>query len=142
PLAVGLCLLHVVGGDEHGHPGTLSELPYDLPHRAPGRGVQPDGGFVQHQQPRLVQNCLPYLEPAYHPARVLLHQPPGGLLESHPPERHLDALSALPPRNPEQLREDEQVLVARQRTVRRERLRNIPEHRTHPETLTYHVQPT
>ena len=76
---------------------------------------------------RTVQRGLRDFEPADHAARVGLHEPVRGILEPHERERAADALGPLRARNVVELGEHEQVLVAGEVAVRRERLRERDE---------------
>jgi len=53
PVAQGLGLVHVVGGEDHRAPFAL-DPPHHVPQAAPGLGVQPGGGLVQEHQLRIV----------------------------------------------------------------------------------------
>ena len=53
PVAQGLGLVHIVGGEDHRAPFAL-DPPHHVPQAAPGLGVQPGGGLVQEHQLRIV----------------------------------------------------------------------------------------
>src|SRR5690242_213311 len=78
-VAQHLGLLHVVGREEHGQPGGVTQ-PLDVvpEHRARGR-VEADGGLVEEQDNRTVEHRHRELEPSDHAARVRLDLSIGGV---------------------------------------------------------------
>src|SRR5215470_13665880 len=51
PVAVGVGLVHVVGGHQHGHAMLLAQPGDVLPHDPAGDRIQADRRLVEHQQP-------------------------------------------------------------------------------------------
>src|SRR5260370_19765612 len=69
-LAVHICLFHIMGGNQQGHPCFFAQDVYSFPDGASGCWVKPYGGFVKDEDVRLAQNGLTDFETADHTARV------------------------------------------------------------------------
>ncbi len=126
-VAEELGLLHVVGSEEHRHPGRLPQILDALPHAVAGDGVEPDGRLVEHEQLGTVDERLGQLEPADHAAGVGAGEPVGRLGQPHHLKRFGDALAPDRPGDVEEAREPADVLAAGQRRLDRQLLRDVPD---------------
>ena len=116
---------------KHRHPESLAQCADAITHHPPGHRIKPDGGFVHHYDLWTMQHALGDFERSYHAARVMMRQAVGGLRQIHRGKRLGDALRALAPRNRIQAGREEHVLVARERSVRGQKLWNITDAPTH-----------
>src|ERR1035441_6669774 len=88
-------------------------------------GVQSDGRLIEKQHAWPMQGGLGDLQTADHTAGVLAHHPACFGSQAHELQLLTDARLLLVVRNVVEFGEDEQVLVAGQRAVYRDRLRHI-----------------
>ena len=91
-LAVALGLLHQVGGHEDRRAGLLAQRAQALPHHPPRGRVEADGGLVEEQHRRAVEQRGGDLQAAQHPAGERAREPVEHRLEPHRRDRLLDPL--------------------------------------------------
>jgi hypothetical protein len=119
-------LIDQVGGPKHGQVPLLAQTMDVLDDVAAAVDVEPDGGLVQHQQPRVVQERAGDLEPPLHPAaqRADLGGPAVGEVE---PGQHLrDALAGQSTAQPVERAGVAQVLLDAEVDVERRPLEHHP----------------
>ena len=100
-----------MGGQEDRDRLTGLELADVAPDVAAGLGIEPDGGLVEEQHPRRVEQPARDLEPALHAARVRLDDAPASLPQPDHVEHLPQACADLRPRDPVQLGVEAQVLL-------------------------------
>src|SRR6202042_1669641 len=74
PVAVGVGLVHVVGGHQHGDRRGLAQAVNEIPDIRAGDRVQPDGRLVEDQQAGRADQLLRQLQPPDHAAGIGLDQ--------------------------------------------------------------------
>ena len=92
PVTEVVGLLHVVGGDDHGHPLRPVHILDIFPDVPPGLGVQTQRGLVQEQDVGMVHQASGDLQPPLHPARVVLQENVGLLSQVYQVQNILDPL--------------------------------------------------
>src|SRR5205807_3797877 len=95
PLAVHICLFHIMGGNQQSHPCFLAQQIHSFPDGAPSCWVKPYGGLVKDEDMRLAQNGLADFETADHTTRVGLDHLVRYLRQIEYLQHFLDALLAL-----------------------------------------------
>ena len=90
----GVGLLEVLRGKEHGH-ALAGQPPHLIPQRGAALGVEPRGGLIEEQQPRVVHESEAEIEAALHPTRVAAYLAVGRVGQAHPLEQLSAARLAL-----------------------------------------------
>src|SRR5262245_10383832 len=125
PVALLLGLLHVVRRHEQrgAEPGPyVADV---TPDGGAGHRIETHRRLVHEQDRGTVEEALGDLEAADHPPRVLPNQVGGRVTQLHEPERVGDALVPLAPGEPVEPAGDDEILVAGERAVGRDHLRNV-----------------
>ena len=104
-------LVEVLGGEQDRR-AAGDELADGGPHLPPVPGVESGGRLVQEQDPRRQDQGDGQVEPAPHPARVVLHRPVGGVGEAQPGQQLVGPALGRPPGQPVEPAEQHQVLPA------------------------------
>ena len=131
PVAVALGLLHQVGGDEDRRAGLLAQRLQALPHEPPRGRVQADGGLVEEQHLRPVEQRGGDLQAPQHAARERARQAVEHRLEAHRLDDLRDPLAALAAGHPGDAAVEVEVLVGGQRAVDGDRLRDVADRGAH-----------
>src|ERR1035438_3596652 len=76
-------LLHVVGGEEDGHPRLLAQLLHLRPDAGPGYGVETDGGLVKDEESGTVDQRLGEFQAADHAPGVGPSEAIADVVEAH-----------------------------------------------------------
>src|SRR5690242_20150997 len=140
PVAQPFGLFHVVRGVQHGHPGAGQPF-HALQDRVPALRVDPDRGFVQDQQLRLVQQADADVETPLHPAGVLLDLVAGPVGQAGQVEHLVGAASRPRGRHAVEPGEEHEVLAARQVRVDGQVLGHVAERALGPHRVRRHRLP-
>src|ERR1019366_1566738 len=124
-ITIALRLLQVMGREEQGRSVVGAQIDEMFPNRVARNRVQPDGWLIQEEHPRPMQRGLGDLKAADHSAGVLPHQATAVSRQAHEIQCFANPRLLFAVRQVVEFGEDEQVLVAGERTVDGDRLRHI-----------------
>src|ERR1019366_3520965 len=124
-ITMALRLLQVMGGEEQGRAVVGPQIDEMFPNSVARNRVQPDGRLIEEEHPRPMQRGLGDFQAADHAPRVLPHQAAAVGSQAHELQCLADARLLLAMWQVVEFGEDEQVLVAGERTVHGDRLRHV-----------------
>src|ERR1017187_3613566 len=124
-ITMALSLLQVMGREEQRCAIVGPQINEMFPNRVARNGVQPNRRLIQEEHPRPMQRGLGDFQAADHSAGVLPHQAFAVGSQAHELQCLADARLLLAVWQVVEFGEDEQVLVAGERTVHGDRLRHI-----------------
>ncbi len=97
PVAEIVRLFHVVGRQDDRHPALFIELFDIIPNKAPGLGVEAEGGLVQKKDLRPMDQSPGDLQPPLHPPGIFLDENRGFLCQVDQLQDQIDPSSPLLP---------------------------------------------
>ena len=118
PMSQLIRLLKVVSGEENGQPLVPGKPGDALPHGGPHLWVESDGGFVQQQHRRPVDERHRDVEPALHAARVGVDEPSRHIAQFKGLQKFVDTLLEAASFQPVKSPLKSQVLPSRSRADR------------------------
>src|SRR5664279_1369258 len=117
--------IHVMRCHDHRPLEPVSEVEDMLPDRLSGTGIDANRRLVEEQHDRAMQKALSNLEPPDHATGVLPGEMGGDLRKPHARERLRDAFCPFPSRDAVEARGQQHVFITGERTVGRQKLRDI-----------------
>src|SRR5664280_272346 len=138
-VAVLVDFIHVMRCHNHRSIKSVPEVEDMFPDCLSSTRIKADGRFVEEQHSRAVQKALSNFEPSNHAAGILPGEMVRHLRKPHTRESSRNAFCAFPSRNAVEARGQQHVFVARQRAVRRKKLRDITDVAAHLGGLSDYV---